>query len=506
MRRTLALVVVVAVVAPAAAALAQVDPSDVGATPVPAPTPPPPRPPAADDEEAELGALRTFEARLSAGETLTPAETANLVASASSRHISVRALAVAVLAWLDPATAAPVLLGGDDKRGVTDPEARVRTVATQSLLALARRLPEEIRRDVVGAALLLLDDPVDEVACAAAELALALAPSAVVDAVRVRAAAVGDVRYACFSRIGGLPIRAVKVPELPHEELLPDEGTPPPVAPAPPASDGTWVTVAASSSAGLLIGALVPTMLVPGRDVMLYDDDRTVITREELSVVTQAAAGLAGAAALGGGAWALAGALAEGGAPLTVDEAGAIALGTGALGLVGAGVPMMLALRGGLPAGLTAAGLAAGAVGSTALVAVSDLDANDEALSLGAAGLGAMAGGLAVFTLMPVGIDTVGEADRTTFGFATAAVTAGAAGMGALTLGPFLDVPPARTFATLAGGLLGGGIFTGAAFLLIPSIDVKSRIACGVGLGGEVLGATMAFLLVPDAWIGTAKE
>lgn len=502
MRCTLALALVLA----AGPVLAQVDPSDEGAVPAPAPPPPPPAPAHVDDEEQALIVLRAFEARLSAGETLSPADTATLITSTTSPHVNVRALAVAVLAWLDPASASGVLLGAEGKRGVTDPEPRVRAVATQSLLALARRLPEETRRATVAAALLLLDDPADEVACAAAELALAVAPSAVVEAVRVRATAVDDVRYACFARIGGLPIRAIEVPDLPHE-APPDEGEAPPatVAPVPP-PDGRWLAVAALGSAGLLAGALVPSAIVPGRDVMLYDDDRTVITREELSVLTQAVAGLAGAAALGGGAYAMAGAMADGAHPLTVDEAGAIALGTGALGLVGAGVPLALGLRGGLPSGITAGGVAVGAAGTAALVAFADVDANDEALALGLAGLGAMAGGLGVFTVVPVGVESVGDVDRTTFGFATAATAAGALGATGLALGPFVDVTPGRTFAAVAGGLVVGGLFTSAAFLVVPAIDVKSRIACGIGLGGELLGATAAFLLVPDAWVGAPAE
>ncbi len=503
MRPQSALMLAVALVA--GPALAQVDPSDVAPLPERAPAVTPPPSPAADDEEAALATLRLFEARLSAGETLTAAEARTLLAAATSRYISVRALAAAVLAWLDPATAAPVLLGASDKSGVTDPEARVRTVATQSLLALARRLPDDTRRDVVGAALLLLDDPADEVACAGAELALALAPSAAVDAVRVRAASIDDVRYACFSRIGGLAVRPVKVPELPRAEPQPDEGAPP-VARAPTApADGTWIAVAAVGSAGIVVGALVPTMMVPGRDVLLYRDDRTRLTREELSVVTQAAGGLVGAVALGVGTWALAGVMAESKAPLTVDEAGAIALGTGALGLVGAGLPLMLALDGGWSAGVTAAGLALGAGGSLALAATTDLDANDTTFALGLAGLGAMAGGLGVFTAVPVGLDTVGEADRTTFGFATAAVAAGAFGVGGLAVGPIADVPAARTFATLAGGLIGGGLLTGTAFLLVPQMDVKSRIACGAGLAGEAAGATAAFFLVPESWLGVGE-
>lgn len=453
-----------------------------------------------------MATLRSLEAHLSAGETLRREESATLVAAVHSRHISVRALAAAVLAWLDPGVAVPPLLGtsdptGEHKSGVTDPEARVRVVATQSLLALSRRLPEAARRDVVGAALLLLDDPVDEVACAGAELAVALAPAAAVDAVRVRANNLGDVRYACYARIGGLPVRAVAVPELPQEAPSTDLSAPAPVPPAPPPANGTWILVATMGSAGLLVGGLTPVMLVPGRDVLTYRADSTRITREELSVVTQAAGGVAGAAVLGGGAWALAGLL----PPLSVDEATVVALGTGTLGLVGAGVPLMLDLDGGTSAGLTAAGLLAGSAGTLALVSLADVDAPDAALSLGLAGLGAMAGGFGAFAAVPVGVETVGEAERTTFGFATAAVAAGALGFTGLAVGPALDLPPARTFAALAGGLLGGGLVAGTAFLLVPSMDVKSRIAAGAGLAGEVFGAGAAFFLVPDAWLGVGE-
>ncbi|MCC7108545.1 MAG: hypothetical protein IT382_04615, partial [Deltaproteobacteria bacterium] len=236
------------------------------------------------------------------------------------------------------------------------------------------------------------------------------------------------------------------------------------------------------------------------RDVLTYRADRTRITREELSVVTQAGSGLLGAAALGGGAYALSGMM----PPLSVDEAGAVALGTGALGLVGAALPLMLDLDAGTAAAVTAAGLGVGSVGSLALVSVTDLDAKDETLALSLAGLGAMAGGFGVFAAVPVGLETVGSADRTTFGFATAAASAGAAGATGLALGPVVDLPPARSFAALAGGLLGGGLLAGTAFLVIPAMDVKSRIAAGAGLTGELLGAGAALLLVPDAWLGVA--
>lgn len=481
-------------------AWAQQDPSEVGpATPAVAPPRAPPPPPE-DAETTALAALRSFEARLSAGETLGPNETATLVAAARSPHISVRALAAAVLAWLDPATAVPPLLGADGKSGVTDAEARVRVVATQSLLALSRRLPDDARRDVTGAALLLLDDPADEVACAGAELALALGPTAAVDAVRVRANNLGDVRYGCYARIGGLPVRTVEVPDIPRDAPAEETAAPAPVGPPPAPPDGKWIAVATLGSAGLLMGGLVPTIFVPGRDVLTYRADRTRITREELSVVTQAGSGLLGAAALGGGAYALSGMM----PPLSVDEAGAVALGTGALGLVGAALPLMLDLDAGTAAAVTAAGLGVGSVGSLALVSVTDLDAKDETLALSLAGLGAMAGGFGVFAAVPVGLETVGSADRTTFGFATAAASAGAAGATGLALGPVVDLPPARSFAALAGGLLGGGLLAGTAFLVIPAMDVKSRIAAGAGLTGELLGAGAALLLVPDAWLGVA--
>ena len=120
---------------------------------------------AGKSEQDALAALRSLEARLSLGHAPSSAEANDVMAaSTGSPHISVRALAVAVLAWLDPATAATPLL-----KAWNDDEPRVRAGAAQSLLSLARRLADDDRRRVVADGLGHLDDPSNEVACATVE-------------------------------------------------------------------------------------------------------------------------------------------------------------------------------------------------------------------------------------------------------------------------------------------------------------------------------------------------
>src|SRR5688500_12779775 len=151
---------------------------------------------AGQSEAGALAALRGLEAQLSLGHTAQPAELdAASRAATASPSPAVRALATAVLAWLDPAVATPPLL-----EALEDDDARVRGAAIQSLLSLARRFDDDTRRRVISATLPRLDDAADEVACAAAELLGALSPSVATDALRTRASAAGDVRYACYAR------------------------------------------------------------------------------------------------------------------------------------------------------------------------------------------------------------------------------------------------------------------------------------------------------------------
>jgi hypothetical protein len=471
--------------------------------------PPPPAPPSSAPAEpvpfaglAEpeiLAQVRALEVRLSLGQELTPAETKSVVEGARrSPHVAVRALCAAVLAWLAPDVVADALVDA-----TADAEPRVRAVAAQSLLSLGRRFSDEQRRQVVTTGLVLLDDPADEVACAAAELVNALSPSAATDAIRVRADAAGDVRYGCYSRIAGLPTRAVKVPPLPSldeneggDEEKPEVPAPAPAAPPQAPPDGTWLYVGTAAAAGFLSGALIPTGLVPARDVLTYTDDISRVTREEIALPTQLGAGLVAGALLGGGAYLLSTTV----RPLNLDEASAVVLGTGALGLAGASSQLAFALREGPSSWTTAGALTLGLVASSGLAYGAHLDVDDEVLAASLMGIGALTTGLTVFTVVPVGLTQVGDALRNDFGLGMIGIGAGVIGFGGLATGAFVDVSRGRSFALAAGALLGGGAFTALGFVVTPESEVKSRIACGIGLAGELIGLAAA-AFVPDAWL-----
>lgn len=480
-------------------ARAQLDPESVAPqAPLPAKSADAParRDPYAGRSESEaLATLRALEAQLSLGQSPTRAELDDIVAAAtSSPQVPVRALAVAVLAWLDPATATtPLLVAWSDE------EARVRAGVAQSLLSLARRLGDDDRRRVVAEALAHLDDPSNEVACASVELLGALAPSAAADAVRTRADIADDARYACFARIGGLPLRAVELPPLPEVAAPPADASPPELAPPRPLpDDGTWLLVSTAAAAGLVAGALLPSGFVPSRDVLTYDDDASRITREEVAVASQLGAGLVGAVVLGGSAWAIAQA-----APLDVEQAGAVAIATGALGLAGASAQLAFGLGEGPAAFATAGGVALGVVSGAGLAFAAPLNVDDEVLAATSMALGGLGAGLLVFSATPVGLTDIGAAKRVDFGLGVAGMGAGVAGFTALAAGALLDVRAARSATVLAGGVIGGGAATAAGFLLAPASDVESRIACGIGLGGLGLGM-VAGMLVPEDWLPSA--
>jgi hypothetical protein len=469
------------------------DPDDAKTS---APSPPAPAP-TADAGASDIATLQRLEAHLSVGHELDAAEIDALVGITRSPSARARALAAAVLPWLEPAVALAPLraLAGD-------PDGKVRATAGQSLVAVARRLGDTDRDLVVATALTLLDDADDEVGCAGAELLAAVRPASMGDAFEARAAAASDLRYACFVRFGGLPVRAVKLPPPPRapvDEAAPVEpGTPTP-APLPTTPrEPAWIFVATAAGAGMLVGGALPSAIVPARDVLVYDDDFTRLSRQDISFATQAGVAVVGAAALGGGAWLLDDTLALG-----PDAQTAVFAGTGSGAMLGAGLGFMLDLKGGGPAWMLAGTTSAGLVGATALAALTPVSADDNALTLAAGSLAGLAGGLGAFAAVPVALTEVGGVGRTDFGFGTAFTAAGVAGLSALAISPLVEVPAARAAAVTAGGLLGAGVVGGIAFAVVPAeLETGSRIAAGAGLAGQAAGMAVGALLIPDAWLG----
>lgn len=456
-------------------------------------------------ERRDIALLHALEGRLAVGTTLSTGDVDVLLRLASlSPSPRARALAAAVLPWLDPSVAAVPLFAASH-----DPDARVRASAGQSLVALARRLNEDLQRSALAVGMSLLEDASDEAACAGAELLSALNPPNLGDTFAVRAQAASEVRYACFVRSAGLAPRAVTMPEMPPD---PDEGkapttstpTPSPTAPAGVAwQQQPWLFLAAATGTGLLAGGALPGAVFPSRDVLLYDARETRLSREDISFVTVGGAAVLGAAALGGAA--LGTQLLWG--PLSTTESTSVLGAAGAGTAWGAGLGLMLGLDGGglsLSLGLGSLG---GFAAGTALAYGFELSGNDNALMATAMAMGGLGSALAAFTAVPVGVDAILGAKRNDFGLGAGMTGAGLWGLVALGSGAFTEVAPARSAAVLAGGLLGGGLFTGLGFLFVPdSLDTRSRIACGLGLAGQILGMTMGMVLVPESWLGVSTE
>ncbi len=470
------------------------------------PTPPaPPDPFAGKSEDDAVTALRGLEARLSVGEQL-PEEDKRLLILALTGGATplVRALAAAVLPWLDPAVSTPPLL-----QATVDVDGRVRTQAAQSLVALSRRVSEDAKRDVLSAALVLLDDPEDEAACAGAELAATISPATASEAIRARATKLPPVRYACFSRFAGLPQRRVRVPALPElarpaapaSPAAPDM-TPPAEAPAS-SGEGTPLFVTTAVASGLLAGALVPAMFFPARDTLTYTPRTTRYGREEPSLLFTGTSALVGGAALGGAAYAMSLVLDPVAGPLDMAGASEVALGTAAGSLGGLGLGLMISLDDSLAAASIASGTVLGLGWSAASAYAFHPSRADVGLVAATSGLTMLAGTLTAFTVIPVGYELLFDrVQRTDFCFGAGMLAGGVAGLATTTLTPLVEMNAGRVVATSAGALMGASLGLAGGYLFTPvSLNVRSRVASGIGLGGQLIGGALVFFLMPDEWV-----
>lgn len=450
-------------------------------------------------EQDQLATLRRIESELSVGRPLDDGDRNTLVEFVGSASPLVRATAVAVLPWLEPAVAVPLLL-----KARHDDDSRVRATVGQSLMPLGRRVTDAAERaNVVAAAIALIDDRDDEVSCVGAELLAALSSTEAQAALQQRASQASDQRYQCFARFAGLPARVADVrplPPLPGDtgtRLEPGATPGPGNAATPVVVDTDWLSVIVATGAGLMVGGTLPSGFVPARDFLVYDDTSTRLSRQELSFGTTVASGLAGGLAFGGAAFALdrvAG-------PLSTTEAAAGAAGTASAALAGAGLAYALLPTGGAGAVLLASTTAAGLVASMGWVRVVDVTANDNTLMLGAMGLGSLVGALGVVAALPVALSDVGV-DRGTIGVGAAVAAAGVAGVGALAVAPLVDVTPMRVVAVASGAGVGAGLVGGIAFAAVPAdLDVATRIGAGFALGGAAVGAVVG-VLVPGSWLG----
>lgn len=450
-------------------------------------------------EERRIHQLRQLEARLSVGQTLS-ADEQRLLRQVAVRGETprARALAAAILPWLPPEDAASALLAA-----ANDADPRVRDQALQGLVAISRRLEGESVRNVEQVATERLTDPSAEVACAAARVLAGVAPDRAAAEIRRLAPEVEDVRYACWRRIVPMPEREVTVAPPPEPPSLKngddDREEPPPPAEAeaaPPNGDLLFLSTAAAT--GFLAGGLLPGLFSPPRDTLLYSPRRTVHAREEPSVVVAGGSALAGALLLGGAALG-ATTLFD---PLEVPAATSTALGTAAGAIAGLGGGMAFGLDGGLTGLASIGGGLTGLALSSALAFTVPPAPNDLGLALGLAGTGAIAATLISLAAVPVGVEQViGDSTRVDFALGTGLLTGGVLGVGGLLLAPLVDVSPGRVLVASAAGASAAGLGLGLTYLFTPvNVDVRERIASGVGAGLHIVATTATFALLPGSW------
>jgi hypothetical protein len=499
--------------APDEAAPDEVGTVDTGTDPDPSTTTGPPKEPAPEtpsappspavespvvDESTALSTLRTLEGKLSVGSTLTPDETAlALSALRAGATPRVRAMAAGVVAWLPGEDAARALVDA-----LVDEAPEVRAQAAAGVLALIAKAPAPTKALATERARALLEDPSDEVACHGVRLYAVL-----VDAPTARAAAeslsadVSDVRHGCFREVTGVDERELRVPppSLPRTvEIAPATETATTTSDDPLGGLGSGLFIATAATAGAVAGGFLIPSLVPARDTLTYTRRTTSHAREEPSIALTLGLGLASSAAFAGAAYGVTW-LTDG---VGFAPAASTALMTVAGGAFGFGLGLSMNLdepwAGASLISSTVGGLIVGGVMSLVLPPTS----HDLTLIGATAGAFALFGTLLTYTIVPVGYPTVlFGAKRNDFAVGVGLMSGAFGAIGALVASPVLDFSYGRLLA--ASGTALAVTMTGLAvtYLVTPvNIDIRSRIAAGMGTAVGVASGLLVFVLLPSSW------
>jgi len=481
-------------------------------------TQPPPAPradaagmPASWSSDAALEALRSIEAQRSVGRPLTGDER-KVLAQLLLQHpdANVRAQAASILPWM-PANS----VGKATLKALTDESPLVRLRAMTALQVLVRSADPSLRQAAESASAELLQDPDDEVACAAGRVYHRLAPEAARRAMLRMASSASDVRYACFAQQAALPARDIDVapPKTPKRKpRVKKKKTPKPgdgvrnlpvlETDKPLFEGGDALFIASFTATGMVTGALAPATLFPARDVLTYTRSRSQWAHEELSVATGVVGSLVLGAAMGGAAYGVTQIV----GPLTLTQASTLSLSTAAGAMAGMGVGRMFQLRGlplaGSVLGFEAVGLAVGA----SYAALVDVSVDDVVLSGAAGVVGGTVGTLAALAAVPhsprLFVDgPLPSVPMFDFALGAGLAAGGVASLAAMLTAPVWDVNAGRVASAAASGATLAGAFVAVTYVALPvEMTARGQIAAGVGLVGQFIGLGAGFILLPESW------
>jgi hypothetical protein len=463
---------------------------------------------------APLPYLRMIERKVSLGKQVDDEEIKNLLYLArDDKDATVRAMAITVMTWFAPAQFFETAL-----MSIDDADARVRN---QSLLALgiwSRHLTPLQKKQIAAACVARLDDASDEVACSAARVMMTLDPPAGASEIAGRIETAGDARFGCWRALANLPYRDIRVaePRVPEkaqdvseEEAQEDGGNG--IAPAEDMAvdtvsgpTGNGIFWSAAASAGLIFGGVLPGILSPPKDALIYTSTETTKIREEPSYLNNIGGGFAGALLFGGSA-VLATYLVG---PMDYAPATSVA----AMSLVGATAGMGFGMALGLDSfwtsvnalALGTAGLAVGTVGAW----IKPPSQRDVTLIASLSTMGTLAGALGSFTVLAVGTPVYFErVQRLDLAIGIGMLSGSAGGSLAWMSSPLLDISHGRIVASSAAAMAAAGFGIATTYLLVPvNIDIRTRIAAGVGLAGQMIAGGLAFVLLPDSWVGFVER
>ena len=466
---------------------------------------------AINDAEA-FAFLRETEARAASGQRLSAERIVQIQQMTSEDFgVRVRQKALTLLPWFPSEATFRAL-----QENLSAPEASLRVESMAALLLLYHRLPKSSLPTLQNIARTGLWDQNDDVACRASALYRQVdtgVPDFQSPPMQKRLQEISAARYACFRENFSLPPRQnlKKTGEESRREdaraessaqqTVPEKATD---APAPvqngrflPGRTGDAMVYAAALGGGAIVGGLLPTLVIPAEERLVYAPLRSRYQRTEASFWVSSAAALGGAALAGAGVWALQ-QVQDG---ITPAQGMGMVLGTWAGGLGGLGATLLTGSQGATATLAVTGGVLFGMTSSLAAQYFFPPTWQDSVATTMLASQVAMLGTLGALALVPPSASAVLGATRLDFAFGTGLFVGGLSTALSQWILPLAKPNYSRLWA--AGLVSSVGAATGLWIGSLPwaaGLGSGAQWGCVFGAGLQVVSGIVAYYWLPPAW------
>ena len=472
-----------------------------------------------DGSDADAGALaflRETEARAASGQRIPRAHVVRIHAmTGEGFSLRVRQKALTLLPWFPGDETFRVL-----RKNLSAPEAPLRVEGMAALLLMYHRLSATNLPAIKEIAETGLWDPNDDVACRSAALLRKLGvavPDFGSAPVREKLYGISAARYACFEADFSLPPRSsvssgdnetVEEQASPGTTVATPDGTgetPAGERQSPADKETRFVTgrtgngmvYAAAAGGGAVIGALLPTLVIPTEERLIYSSMRSRYQRTEASIWVSSAAALGGGALAGAGIWALQNVQGD----MTPAQGMGVVLGTWSGGMSGLGVALLTGSQAQVATLSVTGGVLLGLTSSLAAQYIYPPTWQDSLTGAMLASNFAMLGTLTSLAVLPLSTSAVLGATRLDFSLGTGLLVGGVTTALSQWLIPMTRPSYTRLWAAGLVSSLGAasGLWLGS-LPGVAGLGADTQWGCVLGAGLQLVSGVIAYYWLPPSW------